>query len=143
MRKFIVLFISLIIVVNTWSQTINPIEQKIGKLRISIDPRIELLGTIQVISGYKNINRNSVYGKEITDYFKPYSSHSAVIMTDDLESKNKFMYATPVQFILNFSALTELKQHTDYPANLVKRVGNKDNSSLNFKRQFCHNPIVL
>jgi len=126
MKRNTVLIISLIMVVNAWSQMINPIEKKIGKLHISIDPRIELLSTIQIISNYKNINRSSAYSKEITDYFKPYSSHSAVIMTDELETKNRFMLASPVQFILNFSSLPELKQHTDYPQNLIKRVGSKE-----------------
>ncbi len=127
MRKFTVLFISLIMSVSTWSQTINPIEQKIGKLDISIDPRIELLSAIQVISDYKKINRNSAYSKEITEFFTPYSSHSAVKMTNDLENKYRFMNAGPVQFMLDLSSLPELKQHTDYSKDLLKRVGSKEN----------------
>jgi hypothetical protein len=47
-------------------------------------------------------------------------------MTDDLQNKKYFMYAAPVQFMLSFSALPELKQQTDYPADMVKRVGNKE-----------------
>lgn len=126
MRKFIVLIIGLMTLVSACSQIINPIEQKIGKLHISIDPRIELLSTIQVLSDYKNINRNSLYSKEISDYFKPYSLHGAVIMTDRLEKNNNFMYAAPVQFMLDLSALPELKLHTDYSRDLLNRVGSKE-----------------
>ena len=127
MRKFIVPIISLMTLVIACTHTINPIEQQIGKLHISIDPRIELLNTIQDLSDYKYINRNSLYSKEISDYFKPYSLHSAVIMTNKLEENNKFMYAAPVQFMLDLSALPELKQHTDYSKDLLKRVGSKEN----------------
>jgi hypothetical protein len=137
MKKFIVLFISLIIVISAWSQAYLPIERKIGKLHISVDPRIELLSTIQVISGYKNINRNSAYSKEIADYFRPYSSNRAVIMTDDLENKNKFMYATPVQFILDLSALPELNPQTDYSVALIKRVGGKETLD-NYRTAIVH-----
>ena len=126
MRRIIIAIISLMTIVCSCSQTINPIEQKIGKLHISVDPRIELLNTIQILSDYEYINRNSFYSNEISDYFKAYSTHSAVIMTKRLEKNNNFTYAAPVQFMLDLSALPELKQHTSYSKDLVKRTDGKE-----------------
>ena len=122
----IVLIISFLTLVSACSRPINPIEKKIGKLHISIDPRIELLSTIQVLSDYEYINRNSLFSREVSDYFKPWSLHSAVIMTSKLENNNNFIYAAPVQFMLDLSALPELKQKTDFSQDLLKRAGGKE-----------------
>jgi hypothetical protein len=126
MRNYIASIISLLLALPARSQTFTPIEQKIGQLHISIDPRVELLCAIQVASSYKYINRSSDYSNSMADYFKPYASHSAVLMTDDLQNNKFFMLAAPVQFILNFSALPELKAPADYPKNLLKRAGSKE-----------------
>jgi hypothetical protein len=39
------------------SQQLEPIAKTIGKLKITVDPRMELLSAVQVISDYPVINR--------------------------------------------------------------------------------------
>jgi len=63
---------------------IEPIERKVGKLNISIDPRMELLSTVQLLSDYFVVNRNLNYSKEVLDYFKDFSELEAVKITNKL-----------------------------------------------------------
>ena len=108
-------------------QTIQPIERTIGKLRISIDPRMEILTTIQLLSSYPRVNRNSPYSKDVLNYFESFSSHEVVSMTDSLSQKHLFVSDAPVTFMLHLSQLPELEQQIVYTDNLMERGGGSDN----------------
>ena len=127
MRKLLMTIIALTISVNAWMQTIKPIERTIGKLHVSVDPRMELLSTVQLLSNYKMINRYSPYSMEIQAYFKSYSSQRAVVLTDELLKNDDFSFDAPVAFMLYLSQVPELKQQIQFSDYLLKRAGNKEN----------------
>lgn len=127
MRKILTTIIVSILSINSWAQTIAPVEKTVGKLRISIDPRMELLSTIQTLSNYKVLNRRIPYNKDIQTYFDSFSSQNAVTITDELVNKHGFSYDAPVTFMLHLSQVPELKQQIQYSDYLVKRANNKEN----------------
>jgi len=108
-------------------QNIKPIERNIGKLRISIDPRMEILTTIQLLSSDTRVNRSLPYSKDVLNYFESFSSHEAVLMTDNLSQKDGFASDAPVNFMLLFSQLPELEQQITYTDYLIGRGGGVDN----------------
>jgi hypothetical protein len=127
MRKVLMTILAMTISVNAWMQTIKPIERTIGKLHVSVDPRMELLSTIQILSDYKVIDRNSPYSKEIQAYFNSVSSHRAVELTDELFQNHGFSFDAPVTFMLHLSQVPELKQQIQFSDYLSRRAGNKEN----------------
>ena len=108
------------------SADIQPIERTIGKLRISIDPRMELLNAIQLTANDPRVLRNTSYSKDILGYFKPFSSHEAVSLTDDMMNKYKFGDDAPVLLMLHSSGLPGLEQQITYTDYLKGRAGGGD-----------------
>ncbi|MCL2652000.1 MAG: DUF4932 domain-containing protein [Candidatus Azobacteroides sp.] len=130
MNKLVTVSMILILLLNQFlvnGQTIQPIERSIGKLQISIDPRMEILSTVQLLSNYPMINRASPYSREILNYFESFSSHEAVLMTDSLLQKHGFSFDAPVGFMLYLSHLPELEQKIEYTHELILRSGGSDN----------------
>jgi len=105
---------------------IQPVERSVGRLRISIDPRMELLSTVQLLSSYFAINRDVFYSKEIVNYFEPFSSQEAVAMTDSLQ-KYGFVFDAPVSYMMYLSQLPELKTQSTFSDLLLQRSGGRDN----------------
>ena len=103
--------------------TIKPIERKVGKLQISIDPRMEILSTIQLLSNYQQINRDAAYSQDIIKHFNKFSSQEAVILTNKLlQSKDyAFSYDAPVSFMLYISQPYELNRQNKYSDYLLER----------------------
>lgn len=107
---------------------IQPIERSIGKLRISIDPRIELLAVIHSLSNNQDLaNRNLPYSKEIISFFESFSSQEAVKLTESLNQKYGFSYDAPVAFMLHLSQPVELEEKNKFSEYILKRSGEGDN----------------
>lgn len=100
---------------------IQPVERFVGKLHISIDPRMELLSTVQLLSNYPVVNRKLPYSKEILQYFESFPSQKAVTMTDSLTQKYGFGFEAPVIFMLYLSQLPELEPQILLPDYLMAR----------------------
>jgi len=107
--------------------TIQPIERTVGKLQISVDPRMEILSTVQLLSNYPVISRDEAYSKDILNYFESFSSHEAVKMTDSLLQKYGFAFDAPVAFMLFLSQPPELEQKITFTDYLMERSGRGDN----------------
>ena len=107
--------------------TLKPVERQVGNLHISIDPRMELLATIQLMSNYPVINRKMPYSKDILHYFNSFKTQKAVKMTDNLLQKYGFGYDAPVTSMLYLSQLPELEQQIPFSDYLLKRGGGKKN----------------
>ena len=107
-------------------QTIQPIERSVGKLHISIDPRMEILSIAQLLSNYPMINRTSPYSKDLMNHFKSYASHEAILMTDSL-LRHGFTYDKPVAFMLYLSQPPELEQQIAFANYLMTESGGEDN----------------
>lgn len=107
---------------------IQPIERSVGKLRISIDPRIELLAAIHSLSNNQDLaKRNLPYSKEMISYFEPFSSQEAVKLTENLNQKYGFSYDAPVAFMLHLSQPVELEEKNKFSDYILKRSGEGDN----------------
>ena len=113
--------------VLVYAQHIQPVERTIGKLHISIDPRIELLYTIQLLSNYPFVNRDTPYSKEILSRFESFSSLEAVKLTDSLWEKHGFSHDAPFTFTLHLSKSSELEINIKFSDYLLKRSGEEDN----------------
>ena len=108
--------------------TVQPVERTVGKLHISIDPRVELLATIHSLSNNQDlVNRNLAYSKEIISYFESFSSHDAVKLTESLQQKYGFSYDAPIAFMLHLSQPVELEERNTYSDYILKRSGEGDN----------------
>ena len=124
-------FLSLILILclnQGLVKAIQPVERTVGKLRISIDPRMELLSTVQLLSNYPMINRDTPYSKDILNYFKSFSSQEAVVMTDGVLWEHAFVFDAPVTFMMHLSQPPGLE--IQYPISdglLLKRSGGIDN----------------
>lgn len=71
-------------------------------LCIHADERIELLATVQYLSGYFLTSRYPTdYKKEIKKQFAPYKTHPAVTLFAEL-SHDHFSYSEPFKFILQY-----------------------------------------
>jgi len=106
---------------------VQPVERSVGKLRISIDPRMELLATVQLLSNYPIVNRDLPYSQNILSHFESFSQQDAVAMTDSLTWTYGFGFDAPVSFILHLSQPPELNIHTPFSEGLLRRGGGKDN----------------
>ena len=108
--------------------TIQPVERTVGKLKISIDPRIELLAAVQSLSTIQDlVNKDLPYTKEILDYFESFSSQEAVKLTENLQQKYDFNSDAPVDFMLRLSHLPELEEKAKYSDYILQRSGGNDN----------------
>ncbi|MCC8145193.1 MAG: hypothetical protein LIO93_01870, partial [Bacteroidales bacterium] len=58
MKKLYVLCTLLLVCCAIFSQNLKPVQTQVGKLHISVDPRIELLSVVQNFSTYPLINRS-------------------------------------------------------------------------------------
>lgn len=125
MNKLFFTLSFLCIVYFCFAQPLQPIERNIGKLTLSIDPRMEVLSAVQMISDYPVIQKNNSYSQSIDTYFRPYDTLAAVQLTDQL--KSHFTHDAPVVFMLNLSQPENLNQKLPYPQYLIYRAKGEQN----------------
>jgi len=140
--KKIFCLISLILIVflgqvSAQKESMKPIERSVGSLHISIDPRMELLTAIQLLSNTSWIDRNKSYSQEVITYFESFSSEEAVAQTDYLEQIHTFGADAPPEFMLYLSQVPELKQQMDFSERLLERSGGAENLEL-YKKAVKH-----
>jgi len=126
MRK-IVFIIIIFCNFGVYSQ-INPIVRSVGNLKISIDPRMELLNAAQLLSNTPYIDRQKFYSQEAITYFKPFSLEKVVAQTDELiQGDYSFGLDAPPEFMLHLSQVPELKQQIPFTERLLERGGGAEN----------------
>lgn len=108
-----------------FAQSLKPIERTIGKLTLSIDPRMEVLSAVQMIAEYPVIRKNNAYSQSIDTYFRPYDALPAVHLTDQL--KSHFSHDAPVLFMLHLSQPKKLSQKLPNSEYLIYRAGGEQN----------------
>ncbi len=94
-KKFL-LFLLLLI------STLKSIAQA-DRLNVIVDEKLELLNTIQYLSGYPILTKaDTRYKKEIEAYFKPFRQHKAVILNKEIYERF-FGFDAPPSYIYYFS----------------------------------------
>ena len=111
----------------TKGDTLKPVERVIGNLHISIDPRMELLTAVQLISTTSWINRNNSYSQEVIRYFKSFSLEEVVAQTDYLVKNYTFGADAPPIFMLHLSQVPKLERQVDFSERLLERGGGTEN----------------
>lgn len=102
------------------SLPLTPVQKQIGKLNLSIDPRIELLSVIQSLSFYPRIQRDNPYYNTIQTHFQAFKNSDAVLLTNKL-SKIGFSYDAPIEFVLHLTQPNECKRSLAYSENSINR----------------------
>lgn len=102
-------------------------------INISVDPRIELISVVQLLSEYPLLTKvNSQYKKDVLNYFSPYKSLPAVQkfkeMSDNL-NEGGFNYDAPLAAMLYLSDPPELKNILPFSNydDLIDRAGGEEN----------------
>ncbi len=110
----------LIIVVLSGSVLASTSEHQ---LQVKVDPRIELLSVVQLLSGYMRINSLDLeYKDEILDYFQAYQNHQAVKIFKGLANAG-FSYDAPPTAMLYLSQPPELEYKVPFTDYLKQRAG--------------------
>jgi hypothetical protein len=112
---------------SAMSQVIDPVSANAGKLKISVDPRLELLCAVQSLADYPFLNRQPAYSRELMQFFRKDSAMEAVTMTTRLLKDFGFAYDAPVDLILRLTSPPRLRQTHPYPARALERAGGKLN----------------
>lgn len=108
----IVMFFSLILFssnIFAQSNNLEPVKKDINGLNIQVDPRIELLTTVQIISEYPFLTSfESGYKSKVIKYFSPYSNHKAVKLFKEMYPEG-FSFDAPPAIMLHYSSSIDLK----------------------------------
>lgn len=106
----------------------NGIVKNVGKLRIAVDERIELLSVIRLLSGYFERGHDAFatdYKKAALDYFKKYEKHPAVDFYKKMADAG-FTFDAPPSAMLHLS-WPEMKVKTPFSEYLVARARGVEN----------------
>ena len=126
MKRWLMQTVGLLYCFAVFGQQMKPVQENVGKLQISIDPRIELINIVQTLSTYPFIDRESSHSKKAQAYFKEAATLDAVTFTDELHKKG-FGFDVPLLFMLHLSAVPELKKVFVYPDRLVEKARGEHN----------------
>lgn len=98
-----------------------------SKMRIVIDPRMELLTALQLVAGDSNINRDNddSYYKEMLSWFIPYQDHQAVAYYKKINEY--FSFDAPVNSMLYTEFKDELRLVQEPAEYYCLRAGSKRN----------------
>jgi hypothetical protein len=113
--------------VSAFNQQLTPIAKTVGKLNITVDPRMELLSAVQVVSDYPTINRKTLYSDELMKFFAKDTSSNAVIFTAKLAKDFGFTYDAPIDLMLRLSQVPDLNLLHPYSERMIERAHEKEN----------------
>jgi hypothetical protein len=97
------------------------------EISIGVDPRVELLGVIQLLAGAPGVrDPGTDYGRDVMAYFSGWSGHESVGVMRELTGLG-FGYDAPVTAVLHLSDLPGLQQVSPWDDDLVQRAGGLTN----------------
>jgi len=101
------------------------------KINVTVDPRIELLAAVQVISNYNDltglITRHNIrYKQDMLDYFSPYKKEPAVAFFNQM-ARMGFTYDAPPAAMLYLSDPPKLKVVKPFSEHLISRAWGEEN----------------
>lgn len=125
----IVMFFSLILFssnIFAQSNNLEPVKKDINGLNIQVDPRIELLTTVQIISEYPFLTSfESGYKSKVIKYFSPYSNHKAVKLFKEMYPEG-FSFDAPPAIMLHYSSSIDLKLIHPLEDDYIERAGGQE-----------------
>lgn len=95
-------------------------------VRVTVDPRIELMGVVQLLNGYRLVSRyDYAYKKDVQAYFEPYADHRAVELFGEMSSSG-FSFSAVPEAMLALTEPPELAQRVPFSEEVVRRAGGAD-----------------
>lgn len=116
-----------------WGDVMNsivPVQVTLNKINFSIDPRIELLASIQLISDYGDfvpviIKEDFTYKKKMKAYFEPFKEHKAVKLFEKL-SKEGLAYDGPHHLMIHLTNPPLMESKEEITQDVLDRVKTPD-----------------
>lgn len=110
--------------------SIIPVQVTLNKINFSIDPRIELLASIQLISDYGDfvpviIKKDFTYKKKMKAYFEPFKEHQAVKLFEKL-SKEGLAYDAPHNLMIQLTNPPLIEPKEEISEDALSRVKTPD-----------------
>ena len=131
MRKIILKILTTLFIVSllftnlSGFSKVKAISSESKIVNVSVDPRIELLSAVQLLSDYPLLTRSDFqYKREMLNYFSPYKSHPAVTKFKEM-SEEGFAYDAPPTAMLYLSDPPELKVVTPFTDYIIGRAGGR------------------
>ncbi|MCM1991258.1 DUF4932 domain-containing protein [Oceanirhabdus seepicola] len=110
---------------------LKPIVQEVKGINISIDPRIELLSAVQLISDYDVrygliTKEEFKYKKDMEDYFSKYSDHEVVKLFNGMTNFG-FTFGEPPEAMLHLSNPMVIGKESDFEDSIIGSAGGDEN----------------
>ncbi len=125
-------FLLAAVLVSLWSGSLSsaPSERVESSLRVTVDPRMELLAVVQLLSGYEKSHHlitrfDFPYKRAVAEYFSPYKDHRAVTLFATMSAKG-FSYDAPPAVMLYLSDPPELRVERPFTNYLEMRAGGEE-----------------
>lgn len=105
--------------------SLEPISKNVNGIKVSIDPRMELLAAVQFISTYDQrydlmTNQDFSYKNDMKNYFSSFANHK-VVKTFEKLSGGGFSFDAPPTAMLYLSNPLSLKNELEFTDELVSR----------------------
>lgn len=115
-----------------------------NSINVLVDPKIELLSIVQLLSGYSKINSalmtddSFTYKDKVMEYFGEFKNHKAVKHSSKV-SKNGFTFDAPPGLILFADANLNIRDDVELTEYIIKRAGGKKEVTKLFEalKEFC------
>lgn len=108
------------------SSTTVPTEPSGGSVRVVVDPRIELMGIVQLLNGYfLTTEYDFVYKLDALSHFSSFRDHPAVTMFSEM-SQSGFNFDAVPKAMLALTAPPELNRRVDLPDRMIERAGGEE-----------------
>jgi hypothetical protein len=111
---------------------ISPVAKAVGSIRVTVDPRVEVMSVIQTVGGYRELypvllaRESSTYRQHVEQVFSKYASRRAVAMVTDL-SRGGFNFSRPPFVMLHLDESLRMRRDIVPDALAVKLSGGEDN----------------
>lgn len=104
----------------------QPVDRSSDSVRVVIDPRIELMGVVQLLSDYMLTTQYEfTYKHDVRVYFTRYQDHPAVTMFREM-SQAEFNFDAVPKAMLALSNPPELESRTPFSDYAIRRAGGED-----------------
>ena len=124
---------------------IEPIQKAYNGINILVDPRIELLASVQLISNYNQrygllSSINTSYKADMKEYFLPFQKHKVVEAFNKM-SERGFSYDAPPHWMVHLSKSFEVEDNLKIPEQLIQRAGGQKqlNELTQLMQNYYHN----
>lgn len=124
MKLLSIALIAMISIGLSLSSLPNGLAAPVKKIKVTVDPRIELMTVVQYMVGYWPMSRlDTAYATEVQEKFGPYWEHPVLRQYMMMWFTFGFANDAPHDVMLHLSEPPELQVRTPFPKELIERAG--------------------